>query len=44
MKNNHEEERMILKHEPIPPYKTVFYIVFLLGSLYLAGIIILGAK
>lgn len=44
MMENKEEERMILKHEPIPPYKTLFYIIFLLGSLYLAAIIILGAK
>lgn len=39
-----DEEKKILKHEPIPPYKTVFYIVFLLGLFYLIAIIILGTK
>ncbi len=38
------KERMILKHDPVPPYRTVFYIVFALGVLYLTAIIILGAK
>lgn len=44
MKVNGDEERMILKHDPIPPYRTVFYIVFALGVIYLTAIIILGAK
>ncbi|MDI1472256.1 MAG: hypothetical protein QMD43_03715 [Thermodesulfovibrio sp.] len=43
-KNNKNEERMILSHEPIPPYKTVFYIVFILGVIYLTAIIVLGLK
>ncbi len=38
------EEKMILKHDPIPLYRTIFYLVFLLGSLYLALIVFLGAK
>ncbi len=44
MKENGDRERMILKHDPIPPYKTVFYIIFALGTIYLTAIIILGAK
>jgi hypothetical protein len=33
-----EEKREImeLSHEPVPGYRTAFYIVFLLGVLYLA--------
>jgi hypothetical protein len=38
------EERRILKHDPIAPYRTVFYIVFAFGVVYLTAIIILGAK
>lgn len=41
---NVNEEKMILKHDPIPPYRTVFYIVFALGIIYLTAIIIMGAK
>ncbi|WP_353684751.1 hypothetical protein V4D30_02865 [Thermodesulfovibrio sp. 3907-1M] len=37
-------DKKILKHDPIPPYRTVFYIVFTLGAIYLAAIIMLGAK
>lgn len=44
MNRNEGNEKNILKHDPIPPYRTIFYIVFLLGSLYLAVIIFLGAK
>lgn len=44
MTNQDKEEKMILKHDAIPPYKTVFYIVFTLGLLYLIVIIILGLK
>ncbi len=44
MKESRNEEKMILKHDPIPPFREIFYIVFLLGSFYLAAIIILGAK
>ncbi|GAB5046236.1 hypothetical protein [Thermodesulfovibrio sp. TK110] len=44
MNLNENEEKMILKHDPIPPYRTVFYIVFAIGVIYLAIIIILGAK
>jgi len=45
MKEEHkEEEKMILSHEPVPPYKTVFYIVFALGVIYLTIIIFLGLR
>ncbi len=33
------EEIMELKHEAVPIYKTIFYIVLALGSLYLAFIL-----
>lgn len=41
-KNEHEatEEKMILKHEPIPKYKKIFYIVITIGVLYLAFILL----
>jgi len=35
-----EEEKMVLAHEPVPAYRKVFYIVALMGFLYL-GIIFL---
>lgn len=44
MNQNEHEERLILKHDPIPPYRTIFYIVFIIGVIYLTAIIILGAK
>lgn len=33
-----KKEIMELGHEPVPGYRTAFYIVFLLGILYLAVI------
>ncbi|MBI5213435.1 MAG: hypothetical protein HY957_08700 [Nitrospirae bacterium] len=33
-----KKEIMELSHEPVPGYRTAFYIVFLLGVLYLAVI------
>jgi cell division protein FtsL len=41
-KNEHEatEEKMILKHEPIPKYRKIFYIVIIIGVLYLAFIML----
>ncbi len=35
-----EEEKMVLSHEPVPGYRTVFYIVLIVAVLYL-GIIFL---
>jgi hypothetical protein len=35
----HEEERKELSHDPVPGYKTVFLIAFLIGVIYLAGIL-----
>ncbi len=35
-----EEEKMILEHEPIPKYRKIFYITFLVGVLYLAMILL----
>ena len=32
------EERMELSHEAVPGYRPVFYVVFALGLLYLAGV------
>lgn len=44
MNTDSNDEKMILKHEPVPPYRTVFYIVFAIGIIYLTAIIMLGAK
>ena len=33
--NNENKENMELKHDPVPGYRTVFYIVFGIGLLYL---------
>ena len=30
-----EEERMVLDHEPVPGYRKIFYVVLLVGVLYL---------
>jgi hypothetical protein len=35
-----EDERMILSHEPVPGYRTIFYIVLIVAALYL-GVIFL---
>ena len=37
-----EDERMILSHEPVPGYRTIFYIVLIVAALYL-GIIFIVA-
>jgi hypothetical protein len=37
-----EEEKMILSHEPVPGYRTIFYIVLIVSAIYL-GIIFLVA-
>ncbi len=41
-KDEHEakEEKMELRHEPIPKYKKIFYIVITIGILYLAFIML----
>ena len=44
MNPKQHKEKETLKHEPIPPYKTVFYIVFALAVFYLIAIIIVGCK
>jgi len=38
--NNRHEELMELKHEPEQGYRTVFYIVLTIASLYLAVILV----
>lgn len=35
-----KEEKMELRHEPIPKYKKIFYIVITIGILYLAFIML----
>ncbi len=35
-----EEEKMILDHEPVPPYREVFHISAIIGFLYLGFIFI----
>jgi hypothetical protein len=37
-----EEERMVLSHDPVPGYRTVFYIVLIVAALYLGGIFLGG--
>ena len=37
-----EDERMILSHEPVLGYRTIFYIVLIVAALYL-GIIFIVA-
>ena len=37
-----EDEKMILSHEPVPGYRTIFYIVLIIAAIYL-GIIFLVA-
>ncbi|MCS7198902.1 MAG: hypothetical protein N2327_03035 [Caldimicrobium sp.] len=37
-----ERERMILKHDPWPGYRKIFWIVFILAIIYLFSIILLG--
>jgi len=37
-----EDEKMILSHEPVPGYRTIFYIVLIVAAIYL-GIIFLVA-
>lgn len=32
------EEKKELSHDPVPGYKTVFFIAFLIGVIYLAAI------
>lgn len=45
MKDEHRNadgELMELKHDPVPGYRTAFYIAFAVGMLYLAVLFILG--
>lgn len=37
---NDKGERMVLDHEPVPPYGSVFWITFLAGLAYLAIVLI----
>jgi len=37
--DHHEEERMILAHDPVPGYRPVFTVVFALSCLYLAYVL-----
>lgn len=37
---NDKGERMVLDHEPVPPYGTAFWITFLGGMAYLAYILV----
>ena len=41
-KNTKEEVKMILDHDPVPPYKTVFYITISIATAYLAVIFYMG--
>jgi hypothetical protein len=34
------EGKMELSHEPIPPYKTIFFVTITIGVLYLAFILL----
>lgn len=38
-----KDELMELKHEPVPGYRKIFYIVFIAGALYLAGVFLFGS-
>lgn len=38
------EEIYELKHDPVPGYKRVFYIVLIISSAYLAYILLMGMK
>ena len=42
---NEKGERMVLDHDPVPPYRAVFWTAFAIGSLYLIYILMttLGA-
>ena len=37
------KEIMELRHEPVPGYKKIFYIVFAVGVLYLAAVFLFGS-
>lgn len=39
---NDEEEKMVLSHEPVPGYRTVFHIAVGVAAIYL-GIVFLAA-
>ena len=39
-RNDEIEGKMELSHEPIPPYKSIFFITITIGVLYLALILI----
>ena len=35
---NDDQEKMILEHEPVPGYRTAFYIVLAVGVIYLLAV------
>lgn len=37
---NEQGERMVLGHDPVPPYRKVFWITFLVGLIYLGSILV----
>lgn len=39
---NEQGERMVLDHDPVPPYDKVFWIIFIAGLAYLAFIILIA--
>lgn len=41
--NRESEEIMELRHEPVPGYKTAFYIIFAIGVLYLGAVFLFGS-
>lgn len=38
---NEKGERMVLGHDPVPPYSGVFWTTFLLGLAYLAVVFVM---
>ena len=38
MEGNEHEEKMILAHDPVPGYRTIFYVVSAVAVVYLAVI------
>lgn len=42
MKKEHEE-LMELRHEPVPGYKKIFYVIFAIGVSYLCAVFLFGS-
>lgn len=39
-KESHQEEKMVLAHDPVDGYRPVFYSIFVVSCVYLAYILI----